>query len=118
MPEWLKTGEMIDLLKDGQLAKNNQGNFILRKSYGFIWCEEDGSYLENKYLPINDITLDMKWKLIPEKRFVSFEDGNKEIKNVKEWSTMKDKCMHDNITADEVYGEQFCEDCSSFVDKD
>lgn len=28
------------------------------------------------------------------------------------------ECKHENITVDEVYGEQFCEVCNSFVDID
>ncbi|WP_153124639.1 hypothetical protein [Peribacillus tepidiphilus] len=28
------------------------------------------------------------------------------------------ECKHENITVDEVYGEQFCEDCGWFVDKE
>jgi hypothetical protein len=28
------------------------------------------------------------------------------------------ECKHEHITVDEVYGEQFCEDCNGFVDKE
>ena len=29
----------------------------------------------------------------------------------------EEDCSHENITVDEIYGEQFCEDCNSFVDR-
>jgi hypothetical protein len=28
------------------------------------------------------------------------------------------ECKHQNISVDEVYGEQFCEECNGFVDKE
>jgi hypothetical protein len=58
------TGYIIDNLEIGQIAESNLYAYITRKSYGFIWCEKDGTFYENKYFYPNDITLDFKWRVL------------------------------------------------------
>lgn len=60
----MTTGQMIDTLEHGQVAINDIGTCVTRKSYGFIWCKKDGSYNENKYFVVSDITIDMTWTIL------------------------------------------------------
>lgn len=61
----LTTGQMIDALREGDIAKNDIfGTYVTRKSYGFIWVNKDGSRMENQYFVISDMTIDAKWKII------------------------------------------------------
>jgi hypothetical protein len=64
--QWITTGQMVDAIKDSQMAVSEGGIYIKRKPYAFIKCEEDGSYFENVEFKLNDITLGMKWRLIGE----------------------------------------------------
>jgi len=57
-------GQVIDSLKYGQVAESEMGTYLTRKAYGFIWCEKDGTYHENNYLRISDITLDLRWNIL------------------------------------------------------
>lgn len=61
----LTTGEMIDTLSYDEIAKNDLfGTYIIRKSYGFFWCEKDGTIRKGNYFVISDLTLDAKWTII------------------------------------------------------
>ena len=82
--QWITTGQMIDTIKDSQMAVSEGGIYIKRKPYAFIKCEEDGSYFENVEFKLNDITLGMKWRLLGEveetvkiKDFKAYEARNK-----------------------------------------
>ncbi|MBT2601401.1 MULTISPECIES: hypothetical protein [unclassified Oceanobacillus] len=81
--ELLTTGQMIDQLKVGEVARNdNDSNtiFVKRAETGGIYkCFKDGTTRESAFLV--SAFVDSKWRILP--NYVSFEDAMKALKDGK-----------------------------------
>lgn len=61
----LTTGEMIDQLQYNEIALNDIfGTYVIRKSYGYMWCDWQGNIHRDKYFVISDMVKDTKWKIL------------------------------------------------------
>lgn len=67
MSEWLTTGQMIDRLKVGEIARNDNGinTIFVKKSEtrGIYKCNEQGVAKESAFLVASFV--DSKWRILP-----------------------------------------------------
>lgn len=62
----LSTGEMIDTLKAGEIAKTVnriKEERVCRDSNGFYWCDSFGNPFTYDALKINDIVASLRWEI-------------------------------------------------------
>jgi hypothetical protein len=80
MKEWLTTGQMIDRLKVGEVAKNQSyEGCIKRTEAGLIECNDEHEPV--KPLKIDNEILESMWIILP--KYVSFEEAMKALKEGK-----------------------------------
>jgi NAD+--asparagine ADP-ribosyltransferase len=86
MSEWLTTGEMIDRLKEGEVAECDSCSYkvMFKKTEGLVYVDDEGKTKTNlgfhgKFIIGNSVLKDQfKWRIRP--RYVSFEEAMKALK--------------------------------------
>jgi len=89
MSEWLTTGQMLDILKEGEIAeyKTKYGNgFVKKIGETIVYCEIDGEEIMKDEITFKTVVLDKgivnaKWRIIH--KYVSFEEAMKALMNWK-----------------------------------
>lgn len=94
MSNWITTGQMIDLLKVGEIAELEPNKRIPKKygpSYKHLikteegdirWCKSDGSIQSSTPIQIYGNVLTWKWRILP--KYVSFSEAMKAIEEGKD----------------------------------
>ncbi|WP_141554326.1 hypothetical protein [Virgibacillus ndiopensis] len=101
MSEWLTTGQMIDKLKVGEVAKRKNSDLHIKKVTSSIhkFCTEDGDVSGFREVTLDGMIVGHKWTILP--NYVSFEDAMKALKEGK-----KVKVIYPNGEHDHIYGKQ------------
>lgn len=108
--EWLTTGQMIDRLKIGQVAKNNNTSFLVKRTQsGYRYVnknyEVDRTQGLEGYLILNGIVEDYKWRILP--NYVSFDESMKAFTEGKTVIAHRDKmpkmCVYHIHNTSKIY---------------
>ena len=81
MSEWLTTGEMVDRLKEGEVAEQLIGDFTYRvkkADTGSIMCLDSNGKIPGRHLSLEGSIVKGKWRILP--NYVSFEEAMKALK--------------------------------------
>lgn len=76
MTKWYTTGEMIDRLKVGEVAQDEDGRKVKRFEDGSIRIMSDGENYSDSLLRLTGFEIKRKWRIFPN---VDFRNDNKAL---------------------------------------
>lgn len=85
MSEWMTTGQMIDRLKNGEIAECRGEKWrVTNRNNAIIYVDEDGKQDTNKgdkgyMILVNSIVSRAEWRILP--KYVSFEEAMQALKD-------------------------------------
>ena len=88
MENWLTTGQAIDQLKPGEVAKSSDGNWYITKDVegGVYFTDESGEALLEQYgdsgwCILTGRFVSMQWRILP--KYVKFQDAMRALREGK-----------------------------------